>query len=217
MPRSVEDPECARHAELLSAAVDDELDPLARRNLDAHLERCPACRTNREALARWRRRLLMAPAPRLDPLLARIGPARLAAAASRRVRIRRIGMVAALCSVVVGVLVGVFALRGGSGSGPWHTADAEPPAGRLADSPHTTVTLAGERSDRDLVVVDRGTRVRWVNDDPDVHHLVIHSPGATIDNVLAPADTESVTFTEPGTFRFDCLLHPSVTGTVTVL
>lgn len=225
MNRSAPDPECARHAELLSAAVDAELDTADRRTLDAHLARCPECRDLRDTLAGLRRRTLVAPAPALDPLVDRIAPARWAAVTSRRIRNRRVGVAAALCSIVIGLLVGVFALQRGSATGPLHTAMsgdsdstvATPLGPSTHDHATTTVTLIDDRSDHDDVVVDRGTRVRWVNDDPDVHHLVIHSSGARIDNVLAPDSAEAVTFTEPGTFRFDCVIHPSVTGTVTVL
>lgn len=219
MFRSDDESPCAANAEALSASTDAELDPETRRRLDAHLERCDGCRRRAAELAELRRRTLVGPVPSLGPLIERIAPAQLAGAAGRRVRTRRVGLAAAALSLVVGLIVGVVTVHGGPTPGPLHTATptAQTDPHRGAGHAGTTVVLVDDAPDRHAVVVDRGGEVRWVNDDPDIHHLVIRSSGARIDNVLDPAAAESVTFTEPGTFRFDCVIHPSVTGTVTVL
>lgn len=59
---------CDLSHDLLSADLDGELDPAERAGLDAHLDRCPACRAHAEALTRSHRALrvnVARPAPDL--------------------------------------------------------------------------------------------------------------------------------------------------------
>lgn len=220
MFRSDPESECAAYAERLSAAVDGELDAPGRRRLDTHLESCARCRGMFDDLAALRRRTLVGPVPTLGPLIDRIEPAKVATLAVRRTRTRRVGLSAVAASLTVGIVAGIFTLHRGAPGGPLHatgTAHTPAPVSDDAGPVAATVTLTGEHPDRRSVVVGRGGQVRWVNDDADVHHLVIRTSGARIDNVLDPRAAEAVTFTAPGTFRFDCVIHPTVSGTVTVL
>jgi len=64
------DPRCIDVVELLTAYLDDRLDPQTRRLVDEHLEGCPGCRA---AVAQWRtvaglaRKLTAADVADLDP------------------------------------------------------------------------------------------------------------------------------------------------------
>ena len=65
------------------------------------------------------------------------------------------------------------------------------------------------------IEVDRGTRVRWTNRD-QVSHTTTSSTGLWDSGTLAPGDSFSRVLERPGTFRFSCTIHPSMTGRVVV-
>jgi plastocyanin len=65
--------------------------------------------------------------------------------------------------------------------------------------------------------VHTGTTVTWVNDDPVLHNV------ASVDSVflspdpLPSGDRFSFTFTQPGTYRYQCIYHhPTMLGVVLV-
>jgi plastocyanin len=64
--------------------------------------------------------------------------------------------------------------------------------------------------------------VTWVNNDGSVHHTVTSTSvpsGATSFNSgdMAGGATFTYTFTVPGVYQYDCVYHPWMTGTVTVV
>ena len=78
-------------------------------------------------------------------------------------------------------------------------------------------------SPRELTV-PVGTTVRWVNGDAMLHSVTsgesdgtVGTPDGRFDSgFLEPGDAFTFTFTEPGTYRYFCLPHPFMTGTITV-
>jgi len=60
-----------------------------------------------------------------------------------------------------------------------------------------------------------GTTVKWVNHD-DIPHLVAEKALAFKSQALDTNDSFSFTFTKPGDVEYFCVLHPHMTGKITV-
>jgi plastocyanin len=60
-----------------------------------------------------------------------------------------------------------------------------------------------------------GTTVKWVNHD-DIPHLVAEKALAFKSKALDTDDSFSFTFTKPGDVEYFCVLHPHMTGKITV-
>ena len=66
------------------------------------------------------------------------------------------------------------------------------------------------------ITVPVGTTVTWTNNDEEPH-TVFSSTGGMKSAVLASHQSTYVfTFTKPGTFDYQCTIHPFMHGTVTV-
>jgi plastocyanin len=68
---------------------------------------------------------------------------------------------------------------------------------------------------RDLVV-HQGSTVRWAFGGV-LPHTVTLADGSFDSGILQPGEIVEVTFGELGTFDYSCIVHPSMTGTVTVV
>jgi plastocyanin len=62
--------------------------------------------------------------------------------------------------------------------------------------------------------VSSGGTVTWTNGD-QVDHTVTFDNGPDCGHVAA-GQSETVTFSAPGTYAFHCTIHPQMKGTVTV-
>jgi plastocyanin len=60
-----------------------------------------------------------------------------------------------------------------------------------------------------------GTTVKWINQD-DIPHLVGEKALAFKSQALDTNDSFSFTFTKPGDVQYLCVLHPHMTGKITV-
>ena len=66
------------------------------------------------------------------------------------------------------------------------------------------------------ITVKAGATVTWTNNDEEPH-TVFSSTGEVKSPVLASnQNTYSFTFTTPGTYEYNCTIHPFMHGTVTV-
>jgi plastocyanin len=65
------------------------------------------------------------------------------------------------------------------------------------------------------VTVEPGTTVTWVNEGT-VPHTVTSDDGQFDSGVLMPGDSYTVMFKGQGTITYHCMIHPSMTGSVTV-
>jgi plastocyanin len=65
------------------------------------------------------------------------------------------------------------------------------------------------------VQVSAGGTVSWTNNG-ESEHTVTASDGSFNSGTLSPGAGFSSTFSTPGTFSYNCTLHPEMTGTVTV-
>jgi plastocyanin len=77
----------------------------------------------------------------------------------------------------------------------------------------TTVRIVDERFEPNNILIETGQTVTWANQDDDRHT----ASGRGMDTgVIAPGDEGSVTFLEPGEYRYTCNFHPEMLGLVTV-
>ncbi len=67
------------------------------------------------------------------------------------------------------------------------------------------------------LTVDAGTTIKWVDANTVPHNIVGEGSAAAIINRQAVnTDSYSVTFRKPGTYHYQCLVHPGMVGVVTV-
>jgi len=64
--------------------------------------------------------------------------------------------------------------------------------------------------------VTAGTKVTWINKDPEVH-TVVSKDGKFRSGALDTGDSFSFAFDRPGTYAYFCTLHPQMVGTVEVV
>lgn len=86
----------------------------------------------------------------------------------------------------------------------------------------TTVTIKGFTFNPTDLHIGRGQSVTWINEDA-AEHQVVNDPfnqtalGAYFkSSSLAKGASYSFTFDSPGIYKYHCLIHPSMTGTITV-
>jgi len=67
------------------------------------------------------------------------------------------------------------------------------------------------------ITVKKGTKVTWTNNDSTTH-TVTENDGKNGPSApeMAPGSSYSFTYSETGTFRYHCTIHPDMIGTVTV-
>ncbi len=67
------------------------------------------------------------------------------------------------------------------------------------------------------ITVTTGTTVTWTNHDNFTHSVRLIDNGNRIVGIMHPGASTHFTFTQAGTFRYDCSFHPqNMHGTVTV-
>jgi plastocyanin len=89
----------------------------------------------------------------------------------------------------------------------------------VADPPESgagaTVETEGMEFSPATVEVSVGDTVTW-NGDSLPHTVTSTSGPVDFDESLSSGDTVTVTFDEPGTYEYECTIHPGMTGTVVV-
>lgn len=65
------------------------------------------------------------------------------------------------------------------------------------------------------ITITAGDRIRWTNSDA-VAHTATATNGAFDTGDLEQGESATVRFTQPGTYRYICTPHPSMTGTIRV-
>ena len=66
------------------------------------------------------------------------------------------------------------------------------------------------------ITVKAGTTVTWTNNDEEPHTVFSGAGGVKSPVLASHQNTFSFTFTTPGTFDYNCTIHPFMHGTVTV-
>jgi hypothetical protein len=89
-----------------------------------------------------------------------------------------------------------------------------PPPARLAGDPG--VTIADFHFTPSATTVHVGDTVTWTNNGPSSHTATAGN-GSFNTGILKPGQSASHTFTQAGTFTYDCQIHPFMHGTIVVL
>lgn len=99
-------------------------------------------------------------------------------------------------------------------SSPAGSADASI---RAAPDP-VVVTIARSRFGDPELRIAAGTTVVWENTDEFAHTVTSTADSARVfgSDELGRGDTFAVTFDEPGTFPYFCMIHPTMRATVVV-
>ena len=113
---------------------------------------------------------------------------------------------------VVGLVLAVVAVLAIAGCAPAGAADATPVATSAVDLPPSY------RFAPAAITVKAGTTVSWTNDDHFTHSVQFLDgglPGEPL--VMDPGQRVTFTFATPGTYHYQCHLHPQdMQGSVTV-
>ena len=94
--------------------------------------------------------------------------------------------------------------------GPGGSQAAEPVATTEVDLPPSY------RFEPEAITVPAGSTVTWTNSDNFTHSVQL-TEGEDEPRLMQPGQTASITFTEPGSYPYECHLHPQdMRGVVTV-
>ena len=107
-------------------------------------------------------------------------------------------------------MTGQIAVRDANGIVP---PPATPVASPVAGA--ATVRIANLAFDPSTITIPAGSIVTWRNDDV-TPHTVTALDGSFDSGIFDPGASFSWTFPEPGTFAYQCLLHPTMQGSVVV-
>jgi len=116
---------------------------------------------------------------------------------------------------IAGVLLLVAALVFIAGcAGP--TSPSPPPT--PVYTPQTTILIGSSGVNPQVLVVDKGVTVTWLNLDMGVHTVTSDEsdPDAFTSPPLVNNSRYQFTFTIPGTYGYHCSDNPSIKGTVIV-
>lgn len=108
------------------------------------------------------------------------------------------------------ILVQLGALPAPSGTSP-----ATPAASPAADLASVTIDIRTFAFTPAQIVIPAGITVTWTNHDA-VPHTVTAADRSWDSGALAPGQSWSHAFDQPGVYPYVCLFHPSMTGTIQV-
>ncbi len=121
---------------------------------------------------------------------------------------------AALCTVVAAAV----ALTGCGGGGKDDKGAKGPSAGNGPKSGAAPVRIVNFEFKPQKVVAKPGTKVTWTNDDSSIHDIKDTSSLATpVSSSMSKGDTFSITYGQPGTYSYECGIHPYMTGSIEVV
>lgn len=104
---------------------------------------------------------------------------------------------------------------GDTSSAPASTAPASGGSGKTA-----TVDMKNIQFNPKSLTVSKGTTVTWTNSDSVGHDVTKQTgPGPKFQSGtgdIGSGGTYKVTFNDPGTIKYECTVHPGMTGEITV-
>jgi plastocyanin len=127
-----------------------------------------------------------------------------------------------ICGCVIALLA---AGCGSSGGGSTSSAPASTPApastsGGQSSGAVAKVDMHNIQFSPKTLTVKAGTTVEWTNDDSVNHDVTKQTgPGPQFSSGtgdLGSGATYKVTFKTPGTVKYECTVHPGMTGTIVV-
>lgn len=81
---------------------------------------------------------------------------------------------------------------------------------------NVTVSIKNFSFNPSTVTVKTGTKVTWVNNDSFSHTITSDSGNLLNSSAIAPGQSFSFTFANPGSATYHCSIHPTMKGTVVV-
>ena len=96
-----------------------------------------------------------------------------------------------------------------SGAGTFASADV------AAEPVPADVRIDNFTMEPQAITVKAGTSVRWTNAD-DIPHTVVSEDHTFKSLVMDTGDQFSHTFSDAGTYKYFCSIHPKMTGTIVV-
>lgn len=93
---------------------------------------------------------------------------------------------------------------------------APAPSPAPAPAPNSaSITISNFEFNPQAITVNKGTTVKWINQDSATHTVTGDNGGPSSGN-LAQGASYSYTFDQTGSFPYHCSIHPSMTATVIV-
>jgi len=77
-----------------------------------------------------------------------------------------------------------------------------------------TVSMKSTAFQPKELTISAGDTVTWINNDPMLHNVDLGSLGKSPD--MRKGETYSMTFDKPGTYDYECNIHPGMTGKIIV-
>jgi len=96
-----------------------------------------------------------------------------------------------------------------------NATESQVPAAAPTDGKTVEIAISNFTFTPNELTITPGTTVKWVNHD-DIPHLVAEKALAFKSQALDTNDSFSFTFTKPGVVEYFCVLHPHMTGKITV-
>ncbi len=96
-----------------------------------------------------------------------------------------------------------------------NATESEVPAAVPTDGKTVEVIISNFTFTPNELTIAPGTTVKWINHD-DIPHLVAENALAFKSQALDTNDSFSFTFIKPGDVEYFCVLHPHMTGKITV-
>jgi plastocyanin len=90
------------------------------------------------------------------------------------------------------------------------------PTAKAQKHPTKTVLIQNFRFKPAHITIKRGTRVRWINKDFDVHTATANNGKAFNSGLLFPRQRYTHTFKSAGKKGYHCKIHPDMKGSVLV-
>jgi plastocyanin len=89
------------------------------------------------------------------------------------------------------------------------------PASAVVKSGHAAVQITNYAFSPSRITVKAGTRITWTNHDKTAHTATANTMSFGT-GTIAPKASKTVDFKRPGVYKYHCLFHAFMTGTVVV-
>jgi plastocyanin len=113
-----------------------------------------------------------------------------------------------------------LAAAGCGGGGDDSTSSAPASSAPAATGSTATVDMKNIQFNPKTLTVNKGTTVTWTNSDSVGHDVTKETgPGPRFQSGtgdIGSGDTYKVTFNDPGTIKYECTVHPGMTGEIVV-
>jgi plastocyanin len=110
--------------------------------------------------------------------------------------------------LVLALALGLAACGSDSGGEPASTGDCSSAA--------VTVHMKDIKFDPKAATAKAGDTVCWVNDDTVDHNVVANSGASFNSQLFGKGKTFSATLDKAGTVKYECTIHPGMTGEIDV-